>query len=173
MTRMLDHLFGAAAALAATLLAMIGVLTLVEILGRNVFGFLTPLGTEFGGFAMAASIFLGLGWTLRNGGHVRVSLLLHMVNNRIRHAVEIWCLTFAALIIAVLAYSVSVLVWNSYLFDARAMGLVALPLWIPQFVMMIGVLLLEVAILEQLLRVLGGREPSYRLSNAIEDDTEL
>ncbi len=160
MTRVLDGLFAAAAVLAAVLLAAIAGLTLTEIVGRAL-GFLMPAGTEFGGYAMAASIFLGLGWTLRNGGHIRVRLFLQHLSERTRRHVEKWCLLFAAGAVGVLAYGTAIMVWNSYAFGSLATGLVPLPLWIPQLFMIIGVVLLEVAILEQLVLVLSGREPTY------------
>lgn len=171
MTRALDKIFAAAGVLAAVLLAAIAGLTLAEIVGRAL-GFLMPAGTEFGGYAMAGSIFLGLGWTLRNGGHIRVRLFLQHLSERTRRHVEKWCLLFAAGAVGVLAYSTAIMVWNSYAFGARATGLVSLPLWMPQLSMIIGIVLLEVAILEQLARVLSGREPTYARLNDDEPGAE-
>jgi TRAP-type C4-dicarboxylate transport system permease small subunit len=161
MTRALDGLFTAAAILAAILLATIAALTLAEIVGRF-FGVLMPAGTEFGGFAMAASIFLGLGWTLRNGGHIRVNLVLQRLSERARRPVEIWCLVFAAVVVAVMAYGTAHMVMNSFNFGSLGTGLVPVPLWIPQLSMVIGVVLLEVAIIEQLVILLRGGVPTYR-----------
>lgn len=160
MSRALDWLFAAAGVLAAVLLAVIAALTLAEIIGRAV-GILVPLGTEFGGFTMAASIFLGLGWTLRKGGHIRVNLLIRHLGKRARWYVEFWCLVFAAGSILAVVYGSANMVWNSYRFGSLATGLVAVPLWIPQTCMLLGVVLLELALLEQLARLLSGREPSY------------
>lgn len=160
MSRALDLLFTAAGVLAAVLLALIGALTLAEIIGRSV-GYLMPLGTEFGGFTMAASIFLGLGWTLRNGGHIRVNLIIRHFSGRGRWVIEFWCLIFAAGAVLAMTWGTGQMIWNSYRFGAMATGLVAVPLWIPQSAMLLGVVLLEIALLEQLVRLLSGREPSY------------
>src|SRR5699024_7850219 len=128
MTRALDWLFAAAGVLAAVLLAAIAALTLAEIVGRAL-GILMPSGTEFGGFAMAASIFLGLGPTLRNGGHIRVSLIIHRLGRSARWYVELWCLLFAAGAVLWMAYGAWLMVSNSYRFGSVAPGLVAVPLW--------------------------------------------
>lgn len=159
--RALDWLFHGGGILAAIFLAAVGLLTLAQILGR-LLGFLVPSGAEFAGFAMAASTFFALAWTLRRGSHIRVSLFVQKLQPRYRNAIEIWCLLIAAVIVGLLAYSTVLMVWDSYDFGDLSSGLVAIPLWIPQVAMALGVILLEIAILEQMVLVLRGREPTYR-----------
>lgn len=159
--RALDWLFHGGGILAAIFLAAVGLLTLAQILGR-LLGFLVPSGAEFAGFAMAASTFFALAWTLRMGSHIRVSLFVQKLQPRYRTAVEIWCLVIAAGFVGLLAYSAALMVWDSYDFGDLSTGLLAVPLWIPQTAMALGVILLEVAIVEQLVLVLRGREPVYR-----------
>lgn len=159
--RKLDWIFHGAGVLSAILLAAIALLTFVQIVGRA-FGFLISTGVEFAGFCMAASIFLALAWTLRSGGHIRVSLFVQSLGPGAWRVVEIWCLAVAASAVALFAYSAVMMTWDSYRFGDVSVGMVPVPLWIPQTAMAAGVLLLEVALVEQLVLVLRGRPPTYR-----------
>lgn len=159
--RFLDWLFHVAGILSAVLLAAIAVLNLIQIVGRML-GYLISTGSEFGGFCMAASIFLALAWTLRSGGHIRVNLAIHRLPPAARRGVEIWCLVVAVLAVGVLAYSSIDMTWDSYVFGEVSVGIVAVPLWIPQLTMAFGTVLLEVALIEQLVLVVRGRDPTYR-----------
>ena len=159
--RALDWIFHLAGVLSAILLAAIAVLTFVQIVGRSL-GYLISTGTEFAGFCMAASIFLALAWTLRSGGHIRVTLFVQKLGPGARWAVEIWCLATAAFAVGIFAYSAVMMTWDSYRFGSVSVGMVPVPLWIPQTAMVAGVVLLELAILEQLALVLRGRDPTYR-----------
>lgn len=169
--RGLDWLFHAGGVLAAVFLACVGALTFAQILGR-LLGFLVPSGAEFAGFAMAASTFLAMAWTLRMGSHIRVSLFVQKLQPRYRNLVEIWCLLVAAGVVGLLAYSTVLMVRDSYDFGDLSSGLVAVPLWIPQSAMAIGMVLLEIAIVEQLVLVLRGREPVYRRLEDAEGSTD-
>lgn len=159
--KILNWIFHIAGVLSAVLLAAIAALTFIQIVGRT-FGYLVSTGTEFAGFCMAASIFLALAWTLRSGGHIRVGLVLQALPPGARRLVEIWCLAAAALAVGLFAYSAAMMTWDSYRFGDVSVGLLPVPLWIPQTAMAAGALLFEIALLEQLALVLSGREPTYR-----------
>ena len=161
MTRFLDGLFHAAGVLSAILLAAIAVLTFVQIVGRAM-GYLVSTGVEFAGFCMAASIFLALAWTLRSGGHIRVELFVRRLPPAARRAAEVWALGTGALAVGLLAWSSASMTWDSWRFGDVSVGMVPVPLWIPQAAMALGVALLEVALIEQIVLVARGREPTYR-----------
>jgi TRAP-type C4-dicarboxylate transport system permease small subunit len=160
LTRALDWVFHVAGMVSALFLAAIALLTFVQIVGRMM-GYLISTGTELAGFCMAASIFLALAWTLRSGGHIRVTLFLQRLPSQARRGVEIWCLGVAALAIGFFAYAAVGMAWESYRFDDVSVGIIVVPLWIPQMAMAIGVFLMEIAVLEQLIRVLVGQDPAY------------
>ncbi len=159
--RALDAIYRVAAILAALLLASIAVLTLVQIVGRAL-GYLVSTGTEFAGFCMAASTFLALAWTLRSGGHIRVTLFVQKAQRRLRRWVEAFCLLIAIAATGVLSYSAVLMTWDSYRFGDVSVGLVPVPIWIPQLSMAFGTVLLTVALVEQLALVARGEEPTYR-----------
>ena len=89
--RLLDRLYAAGAALAATFLVLIAALTLAQVVGRMI-GVLVPDAGDLAGYAMAAATFLALAHTFRSGGHIRVNLLLGRLSPGSRRLAELWCL---------------------------------------------------------------------------------
>jgi TRAP-type C4-dicarboxylate transport system permease small subunit len=169
--RFLDKLYAAGAVLAAIALVLIAALTLSQVIGR-VIGVLIPDAGDLAGYAMAASIFLALAHTFRSGGHIRVNLLLAHVGPRLRHALECWCLIVLAVIGALFAAFSIKLVIDSHEFGDVSTGMMPMPLWIPQLSMAVGAVLLEIAVMEELVRVLRGHEPRYERTESPEVFTE-
>lgn len=159
--RVLDRIYRASGALAAFFMVMIAVLTLSQIGGRLI-GVQVRDAGEFAGFAMAASSFLALAYTLRTGGHIRVSLLITRLHGRAQRIAEGWCLLFASLAVGSFAWFSITMVWQSYELGDISTGMIGVPLWIPQLGMAVGVVLLEVAFLEECVRFFRGGEPTYR-----------
>jgi TRAP-type C4-dicarboxylate transport system permease small subunit len=169
--RLLDRLYAAGAILAAIFLVLIAALTLAQVVGRMI-GVLVPDAGDLAGYAMAASIFLALAHTFRSGGHIRVNLLLIHVPRRLRHALECGCLAVLALVGALFAAFSVKLVMDSYEFGDVSTGMMPVPLWIPQVSMAVGALLLEIAVIEELVRVVRGQEPRYERAEGAEAFTE-
>lgn len=168
--RFLDWIYRACGALAAIFLVLIAVLTLFQIGGR-LLGIQVRDADVFAGFAMAASSFLALAYTLRTGGHIRVTLLISRLPVRAHRFAEGWCLLFAVVSVGLFAWFSTLMVYQSYEFGDLTQGMIGIPLWIPQVGMAIGVVLLEVAFLEECIRFLRGKQPSYHEASS-DDHTE-
>ena len=106
---------------------------------------------------MAAAGFLALAHTLKNGEHIRVTLILQKLTGVAKHRLELWSLGVAT-ILAVLfaAYSVR-LAYNSWQFNDISTGNDATPLWIPQITMAAGTLVLAIAFADELALEWTGR----------------
>lgn len=164
--RLLNKLYAAGGILAAILMVLIAALTLAQVIGR-LLGVVVPDAGELAGYAMAGAIFLALAPTFRSGGHIRVNLLLAHVPPALRRAFEIWCLALLALIGGLFAAFSVQQVLDSHSFGDVSTGMLTIPLWIPQVSMALGAILLEIAVIEELVHVLRGREPRYeRADNA-------
>jgi TRAP-type C4-dicarboxylate transport system permease small subunit len=167
--KFLDRLYLASGVLAAFGICVIGTLTLMQIVAR-LLGTFVPSAGDFAGFAMGASAFLGLAYTLRHGGHIRVNLITNKLPKRVQWIVEVVSLVIAVLIVGYYAYYSSWLLWKTVEFGEFTLGLVSIPKWIPMVAMPVGVVILFIAFVEELARVLMGREPSY--AAAEESETE-
>jgi len=101
-------------------------------------------------------LFLGSGWTLTQGGHIRVTLLSEHVNKRMSRRLDLFC-TGAALIIS----STMTFAFLDFAFGTLIRGTVsfypsATPLAYPQLVFASGPLVLTLAFIARLIRLLRG-----------------
>ncbi|HLQ85871.1 MAG TPA: TRAP transporter small permease [Salinisphaeraceae bacterium] len=162
MRKLLNGLYIISGVLAALFLVLIAVVVLAQIIGRF-FGFIVPSATEIAGFSVATSAFLALAPTLQHGAHIRVTLILEQLPQRIHRWVEVWCLGAALVLSLYYTRWVINLFVNSMRFGDVSPGLLAIPLWIPQLGMAIGLAIFSIALLDNLVIVLfTNREPAYR-----------
>ncbi|HMO47127.1 MAG TPA: TRAP transporter small permease [Rubrivivax sp.] len=157
MRKLLDGLYAVSGWLAG--LSMIGVLAMVllTILSR-LFAFAAPGTDAYAGYAMAGAGFLALASTLKKGEHVRVTLVLGMLEGKARKALELAALSVAVLLSGFLAFYSARLVWQSLEYEDISVGIDATPLWIPQLVMALGTLIFFIAFADEfVLEILGKR----------------
>jgi len=165
MRRLLDAVYNACGFLACVFLAGIAVLILLQIAGR-LGGVLIPSADDLAGYSMGASSFLALAYALRKGGHIRVTLFLGRFGPRARRWAEIWCLSVSLALIVYAAYWCIFLTVESYDFGDVSPGLLAIPLWMPQIAMSLGISLLAVALLDELVQVIRGRQATYETGSS-------
>ena len=165
MRAALDLLYKGSGLLAGFFLVAIASLTLLQIGGRQL-GFAAPSFDEFAGYCMAASSFLGLAWTFRENDHIRMTLVLHLAHGTARRALEIACLCATAFLVGFFAWYACDMVLTSFRLNDVSQGLVAVPLWIPQAGMALGLVLLFIALADDLVAVIRGRATSYAAAEA-------
>ncbi len=162
----IDRLCFAAAVLAAVLLALMFVLGISEIVLRSVFQISLPIVIEYSGYLLALVLFLGSGWTLSQGGHIRVTILSEHVTPGVARLLDILCtcvafVVAAAMTISLIDFAVGTLVRGTTSFYPSAT-----PLAYPQLVFSAGPLVLSLALIARLIRLLQGREPDVHPSEA-------
>jgi TRAP-type C4-dicarboxylate transport system permease small subunit len=92
----------------------------------------------YAGYSIAAALFLALPSTLRQGDHIRVTLVLNRLGSKVRKVMEHACLALACCVTAYVAWYACRLVWVSYITHDVSPGADASPLWIPQLSMALG-----------------------------------
>jgi len=156
MRKALDALYSAAAWAAA--LFMIG--TLVAVLAGIVDRYI-PMGIRgtdmYAGYCMAAAGFLALAHTLKNGEHIRVTLILQKLHGVAKHRLELWALGVATILAALFAAYGVRLAYNSWQYHDISTGNDATPLWVPQIAMALGAVVLLVAFVDELVLEWQGR----------------
>lgn len=178
MRRFLDGLYRVSGVLAAGFLVAICTIVLAQV-GSNVIdkiatwligepiGLLVPSYREFAGFFLASATFLALTHTLRVGGHIRVSLLIQHISPRRRRWIELWCLALATLLVGYFAFFTVLMVEEAYRFGDPSYGMLSIKLWIPKSAVALGLVVFTVALADEFVAVLRGREASYQ---AAEDE---
>lgn len=160
MSRIKEKLYLCSGLLSGFCIIIITLLLLAQIVGRF-FGFIVPSAEDFAGYALAASTFLGLAYTFREGGHIRVTLVIQRFSPLPRKIQEGLILTFSLALLCYLSYACSFMVYESYIYEEISYGYVPVPLWIPQVPVAVGVIALTLAILDAWITVIRGKQPDY------------
>jgi TRAP-type C4-dicarboxylate transport system permease small subunit len=153
----LDPVYKALGALGALFILATLLIEVANIAGRHL-GF-SMAGTDaYAGYTLAAGSFLALAAALRNGDHIRVTLIIQRLSGRARWWVEVFCLSLATFLSGYFAWFAAKLVWGSYVYHDVSQNVDATPLWIPQLSMAVGLAALFLAFLEALVHALRTRE---------------
>lgn len=172
MRSILNTLYRAAGGLAALFIMAIAGLVFAQvglnladkisaaITGRGV-GLTIPSYSDFTGFFLAASTFLGLAYTLREGGHIRVTLITGRLPDGARRGTEIAVTAIALAMTSFATWYMIQLVLESHEFGDKSSGMVSVPLWIPQIPVALGLAILSIALFDDLVDLLRGRPPSW------------
>lgn len=161
----LNAMYKGSGLLAGFFLVAIALLSLIQIVGREL-GFASHSYDEFAGYCMAASSFLGLAWTLRCNEQIRMTLAIASLKGGLRRALEIFSLAVATAMTGYFGWSSVAMVWTSYSLGDVSQGLVPVSLWIPQSGMALGLVVLLIAFVDDLLVVMLGGTPSYEAAGA-------
>jgi TRAP-type C4-dicarboxylate transport system permease small subunit len=172
MRKWLDALYRTSCWLAAACIATICLLVVCQVvlnlidristlLMGSAIGLTIPSYADFTGFLLAAASFLSLAYTLRQGDHIRVTLLVSRLPRRAQHVLEVWCIGFALAVSAYFCRYTASLMYESYTYHDLSSGMIAVPLWIPQLAMLVGIAVLCIALVDELIVVLRGGLPSY------------
>jgi TRAP-type C4-dicarboxylate transport system permease small subunit len=160
MRKILDWLYTGSGVLAGVFLILIAALSLAQICGR-LLGFAAYSFDDFAGYCMAASSFLGLAHTYRRNEHIRVALVVDRFSGGTRRVLEMLCLSASTFLIGFFAWYAADMVWTSYEINDVSQGLVSVPLWLPQGGMALGLAIMTIALVDDLIVVLGRDTPSY------------
>jgi TRAP-type C4-dicarboxylate transport system permease small subunit len=156
----LDFAYKACGVLAAIALAMIAALMLAQIIGRF-FNVMVPGVNEASAFLLAATSFLALAYSFRSGSHIRVSLFLHYLPAKARRVADALGVLLGVVLMAYYSWSTWLLVADSLRFREVSDGLLAIPLAIPQGAMLLGLVMLTIALVEEFFHILSGGVPSF------------
>lgn len=164
LRRALDLLYTASGLIGAFFLVAILCIIVAQMACRWL-GVSFPGSTDYAGYAMAASSFFALAYTLNNNAHIRVSLILNCLSGRARHLADIWCLSVACFLAGYMAYYSIRNVQLSQLIHDISQGQDATPLWIPQTALAAGSVIFTIALVDHLVRTLKNKDHTF-------DDTQ-
>lgn len=160
---LLDGLYLCAGWLAGLFLIAIFLLMMGLSAGRK-FGLNIPAGDDFAAWSMAAMAFLGLAHTFKSGEMIRVGLLIDRFSGRTRQIIEVVALLVGIVFVGYFAWHAINFTYYSWLTNEVATGIVPLKMWIPQLGYSGGLAILTIAMVDELVHVLGGHRPRYELA---------
>lgn len=156
----LDALYLAAGWLAGLFLIAILCLMMALSIGREI-GINVKSGDDITAWCMASMAFLGLAHTFKSGEMIRVGLLTDRLTGRAKYVAEIFALGMATVILGYFSWHVVAMIYTSWLIDDMSTGVLVIPLWIPQTGFGAGLVILFIAVVDELVHVLAGNKPRY------------
>lgn len=156
---LLDFISKALAAVAAALTLSIAVVIISEIVARSVFNYSFSFAWEYSAYAMGAAMFCGLAFTLRTGGHIRVSLLASALPEAVSKVVDVLCTLIAIGFSGYISAALCELAWKSFVSGSTSPSVTATPLVIPQGMLALGAMVLTLQFVARLIRLLLNEEP--------------
>lgn len=156
----LDVTYLGAGALGAAAVLAIAVLMIWQTVMRLA-GHSTGAANDIVAWLAAAAAFLTMAHAFKHGDFVRVTVLIDRLPAARRRQSEIVSLSLGVAATGYLAWSAFEATVESWRFNDIAQGLLPLPMWIPQSSFVVGALLLLVAVVDELVLVCLGEEPTY------------
>lgn len=114
--------------------------TIIEIVRRIALGTSSNVLTEFIGYGLAAMTMLAASMTMRDGGLIRVNILLQFASPRVRQMLDAFCLLCGMFVVGFAAWFVFTDMQRSFTRGYETDSLIPLPLWIPPLGLFIGML---------------------------------
>lgn len=171
--RWVSRLSGAAAQLSTTGAVISGVffvlmtlLTLSEVVLRTFFGSSTLIASEYSGYALSGMIYLAMGFSFRDGAHIRITFIKDRLKGGALRAVELFCLLFALALCGLSCWFTWDLAISSYARNLTAYTVAETPLCVPQFILFAGLCVLTIQITAMLLALATSPLESPGLENA-------
>jgi TRAP-type C4-dicarboxylate transport system permease small subunit len=153
--KFLDRLYVFSGGVSAAFLVLICALVTVQVIFNlitKLFGasvaLTIPSYAEFAGFFLATASFLALAYTLTRGGHIRVTLVVQYLPKPLRLVLEIGALVLSGATAAYATWFMGRLTWDSYRFGDMSPGIIAVPIWIPQTSLTIGLGIFAIALID-------------------------
>lgn len=178
MRKLLDGLYRVSGGLAAASVVAITLLVagqvalnLVDFAAKIVighgWGLLIPSYASLAGYALAFATFLSLGLGLRRAVHIRVTLLEAHLPRALRRSTLLAVTLIGVAVGALFVLSLGQLAWQSLQWGDQSVGLLKIPLWIPQAVVGVGMVVFLIAALDTFWDVLRHGD-----SRALHDETQ-
>ncbi len=136
----------------AWLIFVLMCLVLVEVLTRYVIRSPLIIADEIGAYMLIAITFIGLAFTWKERGHVRIEIVVSRLPTKVRNWLRLTTLILATVFVLVLIYAGYDLVAYSGSHGVRSGSWLRIPLQWPQMVLVIGVVLLLFQLIVELVK---------------------
>ena len=171
LRKFLDKMYLGAAYMAAFFLLCILIIICVQMIARWT-GFVVMGATAYAGYAMAASAFFAMAYTLHQDGHIRVRIILNKLGKNKKWG-ERWCYGIGSLLAIYFFYYASRGAYFSYILNDISQQDDAWPMWIPQMVMVLGTLLLAIAFLDRFYQAIFFKYEDLEIQWKVKDEKAI
>jgi TRAP-type C4-dicarboxylate transport system permease small subunit len=127
-----------ASKISAVVLGLMTLLILVEITLWNLFEKTTLIADEYSAYGLAAIIFMGAGYCLKERGHIRITLILGFLPQKLSRLITFIAAGTTTAFMGYLWWYLLKMVQATFRYDSTSGTLTNTPLWIPQAIMLFG-----------------------------------
>jgi TRAP-type C4-dicarboxylate transport system permease small subunit len=138
LAKLADGLSDLMAALSTVILGAMTLLILTEIFLWNLFEKTTLIADEYCAYGLAAIIFMGAGYCLKEKGHIRITLVLGFFPGRGARIVTFLATLLTTVFMGYLWWYLFKMVQSALRYGSTSGTLTNTLLWIPMTVMLIG-----------------------------------
>ncbi|MGD9136558.1 MAG: TRAP transporter small permease [Desulfobacterales bacterium] len=138
--------------LQAGIIFLLMVMLLLEVLTRYVLRSPISIADEMGGYLLVCITFMGLAYTWKEKGHVRVSLLVSRLPDKIARVLRFITLILATLFTLPLIKACYDLIMDSLLFESRSGSWLRTPLAYPQTILLIGAIMIFLQLVAEIIK---------------------
>ena len=138
IVRFAENVSDWAVRVSAVLLALMTVLILVEILLWNTVEKTTLVADEYSAYGLAAIIFMGAGYCLKEKGHIRITLILGLLPPALARWMTCAATAITTVFMGYLWWRLFKMVASTLRYQTTSGTLTNTPLWVPQTLMLIG-----------------------------------
>ncbi len=156
---LIDGACYAGAILAGLGCLVLAVMLIAEVVLTSFFGWSQPWAVEYSGYLLAITLFAGAGWALRQGSHIRVGAVVHLLPRSAQRWFDVGATVFALGICGYVVVAVTQIALRSFELGSTSYFPSRTPLYLPQFVLALGFWLLLLALIARLIRLLVGDTP--------------
>lgn len=153
MRKFLDRLYDGSLVVAGLFLVAIFAVMVTEAVLRKMGSYINGASELIGWFCAAAG-FMALPATFKRGDMVRVGVLVDGLPPRVRKPLLLACLVLAFVFTAYLLWATCSYLWSGWRSEEMTQGMIEIAAWIPQSSMVLGIVLLFVAVADELVLVL-------------------
>ena len=126
------------ATVSAVVLGLMTLLILVEIFLWNLFEKTTLIADEYSAYGLAAIIFMGAGYCLKEKGHIRITLVLGFLPGFAARVITFVSTVVTTVFMGYLWWYLFKMVQSAIRYESTSGTLTNTPLWIPQTIMLVG-----------------------------------
>lgn len=145
--------------LAGFSITLLFILSLSEIIARNIFGSSIDLAQEYTGYLVANAFIMGSGWTLAQHGHIRIALLSDRLPPHLSRVLGLWATALGLCLSIYMAHAMINYALQSFVRHETSYFPSATALVWPQSALAFGFILLCISFLIRLVSAIKG-EPS-------------
>lgn len=141
MTRIVAFIEGLSdwcARISAVLLGLMTLLILTEILLWNTAETSTLIADEYSAYGLAVIIFMGAGYCLKEKGHIRITLVLGFLPEKLAKIIAVIATGATTVFMGYLCWYLIKMTLAAHRYSSTSGTLTETPLWIPQAIMCAG-----------------------------------